>query len=121
MADLHRQPVVVVVNDGAVLRASYLATGEALGGPVDSRGDGESGVVAGRFDGRPIVAVGGTDGTIQVWDLEVNGFTPHGAPIAGTSQAGALAVAEVGTDPILVAGGTDGSVHIWNLHTVLGS
>jgi len=120
VADLHRQPVVVV-NDGAVLRASYLATGEALGGPVDSRGDGESGVVAGRFDGRPIVAVGGTDGTIQVWDLEVNGFTPHGAPIAGTGQAGVLALAEVGTDPILVAGEADGSVHVWNLHTVLGS
>jgi WD40 repeat protein len=119
LAELHRQPVVVI-NDGATLRASYLATGEALGDPVVTRGDGESAVAAGRFDGRPIVAVGGTDGTIQVWDLEVNGLTPHGPPITVGSQAAVLAVTEVGADPILVACDTYGAVHIWNLHTVLG-
>jgi WD40 repeat protein len=122
LAELNRRPVIVTGAPSGAISAYDVATGDPIGNAVPAGSGGAPALVGGTLDGRAIVASTGTDGTVQIWGLDVDGLTKRAPPLPGTTTAiDALAFTEVGSDPILVAGAVDGTVHIWNLHTQIGS
>jgi WD40 repeat protein len=75
-------------------------------------------VTIGRMGGRDVIVSGGSDGTVRIWDENVQ---PIGGPLTGhAGWVQAVAIGSFGGRDVIVSAGFDRTVRIWDEQGPLG-